>query len=117
MRGLTMAILCATAMPAMAEDWQALSGQALQDALTARTLVELPPFASERTWNFMADGRVLTDLPGRRAPQWMAWRVQGAKVCIEDLPRCARVERHVRGLDLRMTWDDGRVTVMRYVDL
>ena len=66
-------VACAPmAGPAMAEDWTPLEGEALRTALTARTLVEKGPVwpltGAGRTWGFMADGRVLTDVPGRGDP-------------------------------------------------
>ena len=107
--------------PAVAGEWQPLGGEALRDALTARTLGERgkawPLTGAERTWGFLQDGRVLTDLPGRRAPEWRAWQVEGVAMCLSAPVLCGKVERHVRGLDLRITWDDGRVVIMRYVDL
>ncbi|QYK39948.1 MAG: hypothetical protein KF887_10745 [Paracoccaceae bacterium] len=121
MRRLAMAAILAAGTAAAEPAWQPLADDALRAALAARTLVEKGagwPLAGQgRTWNFLQDGRALSDVAGRRDPRWTGWRVDGARLCLEEPPGCARVERHPRGLDLRFVWEDGRVQVMRYVDL
>lgn len=111
MRALLLAVLVMVAQigGAAAEGlWQPLSGGTLQGALAARTLVA----ADGRTLGFFQDGRLLLD-----GPVWAGWRVDGSRLCTSLPAGCAVVARHARGLDLRLTWESGRIEVLRYVDL
>ena len=102
------------ACPAIAEDWQPLTGPAITDALSARVLT----YTGGQTQNFFADGRTLYE--GERA-QWGQWRVEGDRYCSvwppSDRWSCHRVERQAGGFDLRFVSDGGTVTQGRYVDL
>jgi hypothetical protein len=102
------AILAMLAAPACAAEWQPLTGQALQAALAARTLMDRDTGA---TYGFAADGGLLQD--GARG----RWHVTGDTLCLPAPPACASVARHSRGLDLRLTWPDGASLDLRYVDL
>ncbi|PZQ99777.1 MAG: hypothetical protein DI533_03780 [Cereibacter sphaeroides] len=106
-------ILLLTALPlqAMAEEWQALAGQQIANALAFRTL----GFPDGVIQDFAADGILRRDGTTGR------WRVTATQYCAAWPPdfgwTCYSVEREARGLDIRFTGEGGSVTVGRYIDL
>lgn len=112
---IRMALALLIATPAAAEDWRALPGAEIAQALTARSLV----YEGGATQDFRADGRTLYEAGG--APSWGTWRVEGDRYCSQWPPRdawdCYAVEAEARGLDLRFVGEGGDLTVGRYNDL
>ena len=107
----TAALLVCLACPAAAEDWVALSGPEITQALTSRVL----GYPDGTLQDFKAGGQTIAGQAEGR------WQVQGALYCPVWPPSerrsCFDVARSARGLDIRFTGNDGSVTVGRYVDL
>ena len=105
------ALLAFVACPAAAEDWIALTGPEIVQALTARVL----GYPDRTLQDFKAGGQTIAGTGEGR------WRVQGDLYCSVWPPSerwdCYDVARSVRGLDICFTGGDGSVTVGRYVDL
>ena len=108
-------VLCLMSAPALAEDWQPLTGDQVKSALSARVL----GYEGGQTQDFHADGGTLYEGDGRS--QSGQWRVEGDRFCSvwppSDRWSCYGVEREAAGLDLRFVAKGGSVTVGRYVDL
>ena len=45
------------------------------------------------------------------------WHIEGGELCLKAPVLCGKADLHVGGLDLRLRWNDGRVVIMRYIDL
>ena len=107
----TATLLVCLACPAAAEDWVALSGPEITQALTARVL----GYPDGTLQDFRAGGQTIAGTSEGH------WRVRGDLYCAVWPPSerwsCHEVARSARGLDIRFTENDGSVTVGRYVDL
>jgi hypothetical protein len=107
----TAALLVCLSCPAAAEDWIALTGPEITQALTARVL----GYPDGTLQDFKDGGQTIAGAATGR------WTVQGDLYCSvwppSDRWDCYDVARSARGLDIRFTGDDGSVTVGRYVDL
>jgi hypothetical protein len=107
----TAALLVCLACPVAAEDWVALTGPEITQALTSRVL----GYPDGTLQDFKAGGQTIAGSAEGR------WRVQGDQYCSVWPPSerwdCYGVARSVRGLDIGFTGGDGSVTVGRYVDL
>ena len=101
--------------PAVAEEWQPLTGDQIKTALSARVLA----YDGGKTQNFFADGRTLYE--GDGSSQSGQWRIEGDRYCSvwppSDRWSCYGVEREAGGLDLRFVTEGGSVTQGRYIDL
>jgi hypothetical protein len=111
-KALLMFLLRAT--PAMADDWQALTGDQITLALTARVLA----YDGGETQQFNADGTTRYESPDVSHGQW---RVQGDQYCSQWPPSdrwsCYGVQAEAAGLDIRFVAGDGSVSTGRYIDL
>lgn len=107
-------VLAVLTSPAVADDWQVLTGGAITRALSARAVA----YPGGQTQTFHADGRTLYQSDH---PQWGQWRVEGDRYCSvwppSDRWSCYHVEGEARGLDLRFVTGGGTLTQGRYVDL
>ncbi len=107
-------ILSLLSLPALADDWQPLTGDQIKTALSARVLT----YPGGQTQNFYADGRTLYESD---RPQWGQWRVDGDRYCSlwppSDRWDCYDVAREAKGLDIRFVAPGGSITEGRYVDL
>ena len=107
----TAALLVCLACPAAAEDWVALTGPEITQALTSRVL----GYPDGTLQDFKSGGQTIAGSGEGR------WRVQGDLYCSvwppSDRWSCYGVARSAGGLDISFTGDDGSVTVGRYVDL
>ncbi|WP_149589405.1 hypothetical protein [Tabrizicola flagellatus] len=101
------------ALPATAEEWQALDAAGISAALSARVL----RYDDGSTQNFFRDGRSLREAAD--GTRWGSWWVDGNQVCLlwppSVTPDCMTVA--ARRIDLRFTAPDGEVRIARYVDL
>lgn len=101
------------ALPAAAEEWQALDAAGISAALSARVL----RFDDGSTQDFFADGRSLREAAD--GARWGRWWVDADRVCLlwppSAVPDCRTVE--ARRIDLRFTAPDGQARIARYVDL
>lgn len=105
-----IALLVFLPFMALAEDWQALRGDAIGAALSGRTL----QYAN--AWQaFRASGRTLYNAG---EDSWGYWRVTGDMYCSQwppsDLWACYRLEQ--RGDVLRFVGTGGDITEGRYAD-
>lgn len=98
--------LAAAAGAAAGSEWRPLSGEALREALSGRTVVYGP---DEQT--FLETGRTRYRLLGDR---WGWWEVRADRYCSLWPPAeewtCYAVEAHGDGARLRFTGPDGTVT-------
>jgi hypothetical protein len=92
-----------------ADGWQALTGDQIAAALTARVV----QYDGDHRQDFMADGRTLYD------ESWGYWRVEGSQYCSQWPPsdRWTCYSVATSGIDLRFVAKDGSITTARYVDL
>jgi len=115
MRLVLAGVMALAAGMAQAQDWVALTGPQITEALTARRVIYDTGPAQE----FTADG--LTTYESRGTVSAGAWQVEGDRYCSQWPPRdawdCYDLARSADGLDLRFTGDAGDVTEGRYADL
>lgn len=104
-------MIALTALPGMAQEWVAMSGAQIRDALTGRVLAY-----PDTTQDFLASGRTLYIHKGRES--WGYWRVQGDQYCSQwppnDLWACYDMER--RGAVLRFVGAGADITEARYAE-
>ena len=109
---LAALLLCS---PASADEWNALTGDRIRTALSARVL----GYPEGKTQNFLADGRTLSE--GGGSSHWGRWRVEGDRYCSvwppSDRWSCYGIEAAAGGQDLRFVSQGGFVTTGRYIDL
>jgi len=110
MRRFALLALMFCALPAMAEEWVAMSGDEIQDALTDRRL------AYANAWQeFRASGRTLYNAG---EDSWGYWAVQGNQYCSlwppSDLWACYTMDR--QGQKLRFVGQHGDITEAIYAD-
>jgi len=81
MRAALLAAALALPAPAVAGDWQAMSGAEIRDALSGATVIY--PGEQPARQVFHESGRTLYDA-GR--PDWGTWRVEGDRYCSQWPP-------------------------------